>query len=496
MPSTFFGLDIGKEGIFAANAGLTTTGHNISNENTKGYSRQVVTQQARSALKVHTKYGMLGTGVEVTSVERVRDIYYDSKYRSNNAKQGEHAAKYTYDVQLEDNFNEMVIDGFEKIYNDMFNSLQDLKGQPESITVRTEFLNFAQSLGEYMNDIQTKLMALQSEANMEMTNNVSKINLYSEQIASITKQINTVELAGGVANDLRDKRDYMLDELSNIVPVTVSETKYPSGKSDFLVRIGDFTMVNTFSSHKLEIVSRKSGNNDYDITGLYDIYYYYDHEEETGTKFDVQAMDLAGSLRGVLDIRDGNNKDMDSKRPIDYKGIPHYINRVQEFKQAIADAFNEVHSKGIDLHGNSTDGVPIFTMSITGRLEVNKDLLKDPSFMGTTKNPIHEGISDAGLVDDFISLSGAKLLNNATASEYLETIVTEMGVSTKKAELFENNYSTIVKTVDLQRMSVSGVDGEEEAMNLEKYQEAYELCSRIITVMSECYSKLINETGI
>lgn len=496
MPSTFFGLDIGKTGLFSANVGLNTAGHNVSNENTKGYSRQVLSQQARSSLRVYTKYGMVGTGVEITSIDRVRDIYYDSKYRSNNAKLGEHTTKYTYGVQVEDYFNEMVISGFKSIYNDMFGALQDLNGTPESLTVRTEFLNFAQSLGEYMNDIQTRLYSLQSEVNMEVSNNVSKINLYAEQIASLTKQINNVELAGGVANDLRDRRDVMLDELSSIVPVSVTETKYSGGKSDYLVRVGDFTMVNNYSSHSLELITRKDKNNEYDIPGLYDIYYYYDHDEETGTRFDVQAMNLSGNLRGLLDVRDGNNKDMDSGKAVDYKGIPHYLNRVQEFKQAIADAFNNVHSNGINLNGDSTNGVPIFTISKAGELEVNKDLLKDPSLMGTTKNPIHDGISDASLVVDFLDLQDAKILYNASAGDYLETIVTEISVSTKKAQLFENNYDNIVKTVNLQRMSVSGVDGEEEAMNIEKYQEAYTLCARVITVMSECYSKLINETGI
>lgn len=496
MPSTFFGLDIGKTGIFAANAGLTTSANNISNENTKGYSRQVLSQQARSALRVYTKYGMVGTGVDVIGIDRMRDIYYDSKYRSNNAKLGEQMTKYTYDVQMEDYFNETSVEGFTKLYENIFASLQELNGSPESITIRTEFLNYAQSLGEYMNDIQTKLTAFQSEVNLEVSNAVSKINLYAEQIGTLTKQINAVELSQGVANELRDKRDLLVDELSEIVPVSVSEKKYENGKTDYMLRVGDFTMVNNYQSHKLELVSRTDKDNPYDVTGLYDIYYYYDAETKTGTKFDVQAMGLSGSLRGMLDIRDGNNEDTTSGRAVDYKGVPHYLNRIQTFKQAIADAFNNVHSNGIDLNGNSTAGVPIFTMSVTGQLEVNKDLLKDPSLMGTTKNPIQDGVSDASLVADFLALQEADLLNHATASEYLESIVTEMGVSTQKASLFQKNYENIVKTVDTQRMSISGVDGEEETMNLEKYQEAYKLCSKVITVMSECYSKLINETGI
>ena len=88
------------------------------------------------------------------------------------------------------------------------------------------------------------------------------------------------------------------------------------------------------------------------------------------------------------------------------------------------------------------------------------------------------------------------IINNGTASEYLEGIVTEMGVSTQKAKLFMKNFENIVNTADSQRKSVSGVDEDEETMNLQKYREAYNLCSHVISVMSQCYNKLINETGI
>lgn len=496
MASTFFGLDIGKTGLFAAKAGLATTGNNVSNENTKGYSRQVVNQQAKTSLRVYASYGMIGTGVEVTSIERVRDIYYDNKYRSNYSKLGENSTKYSYNIQLEDSFNEMSESGFTTLFADMFASLQELKGTPDDITRRSEFLNYSQSLAEYMNEIKSRLTTVQMEANQEVSNSVSRINLYTDQIASLTKQINIVEMAGGTASELRDQRDNMLDSLSNIVPVNVTETKYENGKTDYLLRVGDFTLVNNYESHKLMLITREDNNNEYDATGLFDIYYYYDDNDKTGTKFDVQSMNLSGSLRGILDIRDGNNADETSKASVNYKGIPHYINRIQEFKQAIADAFNNVHDKGIDLNGNSTAGVKIFEMSITGELSVNKDLLKDPSLMGATVNPLHQGVSDSSLIDEFLEIRDANILNNSTASEYLESIVTESGVSTQKSKLFEENYTTIVNTSDKQRMSISGVDGDEEAMNLQKYQEAYDICANVITVMTECYDKLINEMGV
>ncbi|MDE7431679.1 MAG: flagellar hook-associated protein FlgK, partial [Lachnospiraceae bacterium] len=111
MASTFFGLNIATSGIQAAQAGLSVTGHNSSNENTKGYTRQVVEQSAANPLRFYTSYGMVGSGVEITGVNQMRDTYYDVKYRSNEAKLGEYSTKYSYTLQIEDYFNEIEIKG-------------------------------------------------------------------------------------------------------------------------------------------------------------------------------------------------------------------------------------------------------------------------------------------------------------------------------------------------------------------------------------------------
>lgn len=496
MPSTFFGLDIGKTGLYAASVGLNTAAHNISNENTKGYSRQQINQQARQAADVYARYGQVGTGVEVTSIERVRDKYYDSKYRYNNAKQNEQSAKYTYNLQIEDYFNEMKEEGFTTQYNNIFSAFQELNGSPEDITIRTEVLNYAQSMADYMNDVQTKLTKLQQESNLDVSNCVDRINTYTDQIATLTKQINTVELAGGTANDLRDQRDLVLDKLSAMVPVDVTETKYGENKVDYIVKAGEFVLVNNNDNRELTVVSRETKNNNYDVVGLYDIYYYYDEETKSGTRFDVQAMNLGGQLRGTLDIRDGNNADTSSGKEINYKGIPYYINKIQNFKQAIADAFNSVQTSGINLYGDSSADTDFFTITSTGRLEVNKELMKDPMLLATTDKPLHEGVADASLVSKYLDIRDAKILDNNSATQYLEGIVGEIGVSTQKAKVFLSNYENIVQTIDTQRMSISGVDSDEETMSLQKYQEAYSLCSKIITVMAQCYDKLINETGV
>lgn len=506
MASTFFGLNIATSGIYAAQAGLTTTGHNISNENTVGYSKQVANQSAADAIRFYSSYGTVGAGVQITGIGQLRDSYYDVKYRNNEAKLGEYSSKYTYTLQMEDYFNEVDTDGFTTEYENIFSTLKSMEGNPAELTHRTAFLNYCGSIADYFNDIQTKLTNLQQQCNTEVSNMTQRINNLSEQVASLTKQINTVELTGSAANDLRDKRELLLDEMSEIIPIEVTESIGKNGNSEFQVKVQGVTLVDTYDSQQLTLVERQNPQNSMDSAGLYDIYYQ-------GTKFDVQSMNLSGALRATMDIRDGNNGTVDAgnanSKAVNYKGVPYYMNKIQDFKQTLADVFNNIHQNSTrtdengnkvpanyNLYGETTEDIPIFIVSDNGVMKVNDKLLKDPSLLATSTYPIQDGKSDAGLVTQFLAIENKPYFNNSNAESYLQSIVAEIAVDVKKAETFEKNYTNIKTSVKNQRMSVSGVDGDEEAMNLVKYQEAFELSSKMISVMQEIYNKLINEMGL
>lgn len=491
MASTFFGLTISTSGLYTANSGIITTAHNMANENTEGYSRQVATQEATSALKVYQSYGMVGSGVEIKSIEQMRNTYYDVKYWVNNANYGEQDIKNNYNFQIEDYFNEIEAGGFTTEYENLFNSLKELEGKSEESANRIEVLNYMQSIADYFNDIQIKLSDLQQECNTELSNKVDEINTLSEQIAGLTKQINTVELAGKNANDLRDQRNLLVDQLSAIIPITVKEQLNANNQMDYTVKINGYKIVDTYSAYKLKVVSRENTVNDTDIGGLYDVYYNYDERSESGTKLDIEAMDLTGEIRGIIDIRDGDNG-----TNVNYKGIPHYMKRVQDFKEAFAELFNNVHHEGYNLYGDKADSIDVYVIQPDGKLVVNEELLKDPKLLATSTEPIHEGVANAGIVDKWIELQDAPILQNAPAQEYLQSIVSEIGVSTKKTEMLLESYENIGQNIENQRLSVSGVDGDEETMNLVKYREAYVLSARMIQTMTELFNKLINETGV
>ncbi|MBR1622527.1 MAG: flagellar hook-associated protein FlgK, partial [Pseudobutyrivibrio sp.] len=267
MSSTFFGLTIAYSGLNTAQSQINTTANNISNVNTEGYSRQVVNTVASSALRVYQSYGTTGTGVEAESVTQRRDLYYDEKYWNNQSSLGFYEKKQYYMNQIQDYYNENSSNtGFTTIYTKMFNAMSTMQGSPGDDTVRKQFISSAKQLTEYFNQLSTKLQDLQNAVNDEIKTAVDDINAVAEKVAILNKQINVIEQGGGHANELRDQRALLIDQLSEIVDVKVQEVEvansnYPdmqTGATYYYVYINGQQLVDTYEYNTLAVKSRNT----------------------------------------------------------------------------------------------------------------------------------------------------------------------------------------------------------------------------------------------
>ena len=626
MPNTFFGLNIGKSGLYTASNAMNTTAHNIANTETKGYCRQISVQKASKALHVSNATGMIGTGVDLVGVEQVRDEYYDVKYRSNNTLFGEYNAKQYYMAEIENYFNEIQLEGFTTTFDDMFESIQELQKNPDSLEVRAQMTNYASSLCDYFNYISTSLGNIQKEINYEISNQVSKINSIGIQISQLTQQINTLEVLGGMASDLRDQRNVLVDELSQIVEVEVEEIPVGNrvGVSTYFVRINGQLLVDTYNANELECVPRTDKVNMDDQVGLYDIVWKQNRQE-----FNASTSATTGSLAALYAVMEGNEnmafkgmaeakagdttitltsefsyvndvnrlnlpqsgmitignreyaysgfqvrlndegkyeyefaletpmkQDTDDITPstenltgyqynaiigqdIDYKGIPYYMAQMNEFVRTFAKAYNDICKEGVDLNGeagmdffNSTDLVSgenfVFTEdwpygdddvlfdSKSGPYDEEDEIIncgsyyfmtasrmcvtnkvKNDSYKVVTASNITDGVEQTDIVKRLMALKDDKMMfRQGTPDSYLQSLVSEVGIDSRKAAQFSQNQQDILTSVTNQRLSVSGVDQDEEAMNLVRFQSAYNLSSKIISVMDQMYDKLINYLGV
>ena len=321
MPSQFFGLNIAYSGLLASNAALNTTSNNIANVETTGYSRQKAEQAAANALRVFTTYGCAGAGVDVIAIERVRDEFYDVKYWDNNANTGEYSMKQYYMKQVEDYFtDDSTIEGFKTIFDDMMTALDEVQKNSGSDTTKAQFIGYASNLTQYFNSMSANLSQVQKDVNQEIKLKVDEINSLAAEIATLNKQINVIEIDGKAnANELRDQRATLIDQLSAIVSVEVIETPVHdsnnpdrlTGANRFLVKIaGGQTLVDTNEYNTLDCVARTSEEkvNQSDIDGLYDVYWVANKlTGELADEFNLYNASLGGELQGLVEMRDGNN---------------------------------------------------------------------------------------------------------------------------------------------------------------------------------------------
>lgn len=315
MASTFFGLNIAGSGLRAANAAINTAANNISNADTTGYSRQRVLQQAADPLRTFATYGCAGAGVQTLAIERVRDAFYDVKYRENETSYGEYSSKNYYMQLIQDYFEDDGKTGFSTIFTNMKAvGTQEVLKNAGDATAKKDFMGTVEKLVEYFNTASKNLERLQKDVNDEIKVKVEAINSIGKEIQTLNKQINVVELSGSRANELRDKRDLLVDQLSKIVDVEVTENPVfdsnnpdrETGATRYMVRIaGGQTLVDDNKRFELECRAKESNEkvNQSDITGLYDIYWV------GGDLFNTTNSRMGGELAGLLKLRDGNNKE-------------------------------------------------------------------------------------------------------------------------------------------------------------------------------------------
>ena len=608
MPSQFFGLTIASSGLSAYQAALNTTANNISNEQTKGYSRQAANLSASDALRVNAKYGSMGSGVTVNSIKQIRSEYYDTKYWQNQASLGLYETKLGYLEQIENYFiDDDTEKGFSTILNKMFNSLDTLTHPAGDTNVRQQFISDAQSFMTYFNSVATGLGQIQDSVNEEIKSTVENINAIGKKTSLLNKQINVIEVQGGYANELRDQRALLIDELSSIVPTEVSEvpvtnSKHPdmqTGANYYTVKINGQKFVDTYEYSELTCVARKNTINQSDREGMYEIVW-----ADTGNSFKAGSDSSSGSLKALFDIRDGNNSEnfrgsikgvtastitisnpsitnvnamtmpaegvltidgknynytdftfttdadgnvkeytftlenqlsadqqakLDGKQAsigesIDAMGVPYYLAQMNEFLRNFAGSFNDIMNSADakDLNGNSTDYFSFFTGTHTktgeeyvlsnaagvysakasnsyyqltcGNACVSNIAVKDPTTIATTTTNAADAYD---LVEKMLKLkSDTELYRGGGADDFLECMYSDISVDSQKSKIFQKNYSNISNAIDKQRMSVSGVDKDEEAIDLVKFQNAYNLSSKMVSVLAEIYDKLINETGV
>lgn len=528
MGSSFFEFNIATTGLFAAKAGLEITSHNVSNVATLGYSRQYIKQKAGIPLDRYSGVGQVGTGTVVYGIGQHRDVYLDQKYWPQVSTLGEYGQKHTQLSLMETSLSELSKTSLTNNVNDFFKSLSELTFTADSLEYRNSVINTADTLVTNIRNHATRLRQQQIDLNDDAYSIVERINSIGNQISSLNDQIYTYELDGNTANELRDQRALLIDELSKYANVEVKEYSDGTGRelgNKYVVLLNGHEFVDHDFSLQLECVRRENLLHPNDPPGLYDIKW------QNGD--DLNLSTLAGELKGILDVRDGDsNNDIDGDGNIDgggvYKGIPYYINKLNEFVRTLAYAMNTGrrysddgelegvigHQQGFDMEGRP--GGLFFSLKhpSTGESLAQLDreeyellnvfnftladhLKNDPSRLAISSSPDPTDKSNNRVVLGFLNLKDdTSLFAEGGAYQFVNAISATLGIDTKQAKNFTSFYTDTTKAIDNQRKQVSAVSINEEISNMVMYQHLYQVSSKLINVINEIYNTTINGLGV
>lgn len=463
-----FGIEIARKALQANQYAMDVTAHNIANANTPGYTRQ------RAVLGTTEPFpapywnrplinAQLGTGVEVKTVERMRNSYFDDQLRLENQSIAGWTIKDNAMKQIETIFNEPSGASLLNLMGEFYNAWQQLSKNPESLSIRSNVVETGRTLATSFNQLDDKLTRLQENLNEQVKVKVDDINNITQRIMTLNQDILRVKAYGSQPNDLLDQRDELIDQLSNIVDIQVVDMD--SGTKQIF--LDGRLLVGEHSVDLLQVTSNPLNN------GYFDVQWAVD-----GTNVNLYG----GEIKSLTDMRDTTvNK---------YKGDLNTLvsNLVLEV--------NGLHTTGFGLDG--TTGWNFFNPAGTTAATIAID---DSTATGVGDlSHVAAASTAAGVPGDNVqALAIAQLkskqvpgIGNITMDDYYRSVVTDYGIESQESGRMVTNGKLYADLIDKHRQSVSGVSLDEEATNMIKYQKAYQAAAKVVAAFDDMLDVLIN----
>jgi len=521
-------LEIGIRAVRTQRQALHVIGHNIANVNTPGYSRQ------RAILATTLPQGSMGTGVKVQSVQRIRDEVVDFYIRDENPTLHRWMAKEEILKEMEILFNEPSDNSIGKMLNDFWDSWFDLANNPESGATRASVKEQGETLCEAIRSLYRSLKDLQMRIDEQIKKEVEYINSIISQIADLNKEIEKIELGGRAkANDLRDKRDLLLDELSELINFKYQEME------DNTLRISVYGQLLVSKAIVSPFIVEADEN------GFFKVKWKDSKEEVIITN---------GKIKGLLEVRD--------------EIIPRFLEQLDIFASTLIQKVNEIHHQGIGLNGTEKiTGWKDFTgtLDINGSFEINGVVINvaagddldaiinkinaetpntgveaeregdrlclvpsatNPQTINVTADPDNILLEKLGILANFFQGEGAEDIDldnaikedlskiaassngapgdnenallicklkdelllegeSSTFSDYYSKIISDLGIETKKTTGLRENQETLLTQLTNRRQSICGVSLDEETTNIILFQQAYRVAVAFLKTVDD-----------
>jgi flagellar hook-associated protein 1 len=467
IPSVF---QTGRSGMMASKAAIATTGHNISNANTEGYSRQrVQTETATPAGKAGSKT-IIGTGTKISRIERVNDEYIEKQVRNAGKDMANFEEKETMLRQVEDVFNEMNGDGLNRLVSKFFNEFRKLSNEPESEAVRESVRESTNAMANDFKRLRNELEDVKNHIDQRIEGYAREANMLAEQIKDLNVKIRTAEIADGAPNDLLDQRDQALKKLASFADIAM----HKDNQGNFIVDLkGVGPLVvgpqnESFSVERTPADDLGKPENSFDL------------KTSASARSIITHQIKGGKFGALMEVRD--------------RTLSTLIDRLDDMAFTLADAVNSVHSQGFNRYGQQ--GVQFFKQ--LGAKERAAEFLDLSDAIKTSTNNIAtaaqaESPGDNRIAIAISGLQHSRLMNegNATIDAYYNSIVSDVGVASSKNKFNLNQQKDIIAQLGKMRDQISGVSIDEETANLMQFQHSFDASAKIIQVADECLKTVL-----
>ncbi|MBI4715672.1 MAG: flagellar hook-associated protein FlgK [Nitrospirae bacterium] len=456
-------FNIAKLSLQAQQSAMQVTGHNVANVNTPGYSRQDVIFSETPP--TDGSPGQIGTGVRAVEVRRQYDQFIEVQIAQANQDFGSLEARKDALTRVELLFNDTQGLGLGQALDDFFLSLQDLSNNPTGTAERTMVIRRAETLSSRFNQTASELDRIQNDLDGRIVQEVSEVNRLAAQIADLNDKITQAEITGQNANDYRDMRGNLLNELSAKIDVAYFEDN--SGQVTVFTG-GGFNLVEGKTVQALSV-------GDTDGDGFNNVLF----PTSSSVTTDITSKIQGGSLEGLIATRDVQ--------------IPGVQNQLDQLAFDFVNGINAQHRAGYGLDGTTENGLFTPLAGVPNAASLMTVSLTDI-------NKVAAAATVGGLPgDNTNALALAELQNQLTVNggsstfhDYYSDIVQGIGSTLQQTERDYDAQDFTLQQMGAMRESVSGVSLDEEMANLMKFQRAFEASAKLITLADDMLKTVID----
>ncbi len=447
MPSVNSLLEIARRGLSASQIGINTTGHNITNAEVEGYSRQRVNLQTNSPL-YYSGYA-IGTGVDVDGITRIRDQFLDKQINLQKQSLGYFQALETKYNQLESIYGEPSDTGLASSLNNFFSAWQDLANDPDSLDTRNLVYQSGYALSNKFNSLHFKLTDLQDSLEPDFDETVIQFNSYTRQLGEINIQLTSVGQASSQAGDLLDARDQLLQDISEIADVNIQKNQY----GQVMLSLGGKMFLERDHVVELELPD--------DSSDFSNIQWADTHNT---------AKISNGKLHGLIEMHDNVLGDQ--------------LEKLDNLALGLVSSINTLHNSGYGIDGSTN--LNFFDGATTGAKDIKLDVNMENDVRKIATSADGTG-GNGDIALQISQLQDERVLANYqnTFSEYYSGIVSENATRLLEVQTNVEGQEIFVSQLEEQQAAVASVSQDEEMTNLIKFQQSYQAAAKLVTLAEE-----------